>query len=91
MMGKRSRVQKGMSITQPPFFLDRVDNKLYPNENKEVLRYIYERIKRGVSLREVERELNNSKFKPPTDKVCGRTAISNALKSPFAWGGSGLW
>ncbi|MDV2097008.1 recombinase family protein, partial [Acinetobacter baumannii] len=59
-MGRRAAAQKGLVKTTPPFFYDRVDDKLVPNEYSKVLRFAVDEIKKCTSIREITRKLNNS-------------------------------
>ncbi|MGM7689808.1 recombinase family protein [Staphylococcus felis] len=85
-MGRRAAAQKGLVKTTPPFFYDRVDDKLVPNEYSKVLRFAVEEIKKGTSIREITRKLNNSNYNPPTGKQWHRSVLRDALNSPVSRG-----
>lgn len=86
LMGKRAAIKKGMILTPPPFYYDRIDNKYIPNKYKEVVLWAYEEVKKGASSKSIARKLNNSDIPPPNGKQWEDRTIIRALRSPIARG-----
>lgn len=91
-MGKLAALKKGIMLTTPPFYYDRVDNKFVPNKYKEVVLFAYEEALKGKSAKSIARKLNNSDIPPPNNRKWEDRSITRALRSPFTrghfeWGG----
>lgn len=87
-MGKQSAFKKGMNVTKVPFYYDKVDGQLVPNEYAEALHYMVRRIKEGAGTSTIADELNSSEYKHPNGKNWYSMQIRRALKSPQARGHS---
>lgn len=87
-MGKQSAFNKGVNVTKVPFYYDKVDGQLVPNEHAEALRYMVKRIKEGAGTNTIADELNASYFKHPNNKNWYPMQIRRALNSPQARGHS---
>lgn len=91
-MGKLAALKKGVMLTTPPFYYDRVDNKFIPNDYKKVVLFAYDETMKGSSAKAIARKLNNSDIPPPNGKKWEDRSITRALRSPFTrghfeWGG----
>lgn len=84
--GRRVATEKGIYTTTPPFFYDKIEGKLYPNDKKEIVDYIVSRAKAGVSIRGITEELNNSIYNPPKGKRWDKSLVSYVLTSPVSRG-----
>lgn len=87
-MGKKSAFSKGVNVTKVPFYYDKVDGQLVPNEHAEALRYMVKRIKEGAGTNSIADELNASDFKHPNGKNWYPIQVRRALNSPQARGHS---
>lgn len=87
-MGKQSAFNKGVNVTKVPFYYDKVDGQLVPNEHAEALRYMVKRIKEGAGTNTIADELNASDFKHPNNKNWYPMQVRRALNSPQARGHS---
>lgn len=85
-MGRQAATQKGIYTTGPPFYYDKVDGKLVPNEKREIADYIVKRALDGISIRGITEELTLSKYSPPKGKIWDRTTVSYVLTSPVSRG-----
>ncbi|WP_436888057.1 recombinase family protein [Mammaliicoccus sciuri] len=85
-MGRQAATQKGIYTTTPPFYYDKVDGKLVPNEKREIAEYIIRRALDGISIRGITEELTFSKYKPPKGKVWDKTTVTYVLTSPATRG-----
>lgn len=84
--GRKMSAEKGNYTAPVPFYYDKIDGKLYPNENRKVVEYMAERVKAGVSLRAVAVELNNSKYMPPQSDLWNKNKIKDVLVAPVTRG-----
>lgn len=84
--GRRTATEKGVYTTVPPFYYDKIEGKLYPNDKKEIVDYIVKRAKEGVSIRGITEELNNSIYNPPKGKRWDKSLISYVLTAPVSRG-----
>ncbi|WP_180529188.1 recombinase family protein, partial [Staphylococcus haemolyticus] len=66
-MGKLAALRKGIMLTTPPFYYDRVDNKFVPNKYKDVILWAYGEAMKGQSSNAIARKLNNSDIPPPNN------------------------
>lgn len=85
-MGRQAATQKGIYTTAPPFYYDKVEGKLVPNEKREIAEYIVKRALNGISIRGITEELTLSKYKPPKGKVWDKTTVTYVLTSPVSRG-----
>lgn len=86
LMGRRAAANKGLAKTTPLFCYDREGDKFVPNEYTKVLRYAVDEVKKGTSIREITRRLNNSDIKAPQGKVWHKSVVTRALTSPVSRG-----
>lgn len=91
-MGKLAALKKGIMLTTPPFYYDRVDNKFVPNKYKDVILWAYDEAMKGQSAKAIARKLNNSDIPPPNNTQWQGRTITHALRNPFTrghfdWGG----
>ncbi len=91
-MGKLAALRKGIMLTTPPFYYDRVDNKFVPNHYKDIVLWAYDEAMKGQSAKAIARKLNNSDVPPPNNKQWEDRTITRALRNPFTrghfeWGG----
>lgn len=84
--GRRVATEKGIYTTVPPFYYDKIEGTLYPNDKKEIVEYIVKRAKDGVSIRGITEELNNSIYDPPKGKRWDKSLISYVLTAPVSRG-----
>lgn len=84
--GRRVATEKGVYTTVPPFYYDKIEGKLYPNDKKEIVDYIVSRAKAGVSIRGITEELNNSVYNPPKGKRWDKSLVSYVLTEPVSRG-----
>lgn len=85
-MGRQAATQKGIYTTSPPFYYDKVEGKLVPNEKREIAEYIIKRALDGISIRGITEELNLSIYSPPKGKVWDKTTVSYVINSPASRG-----
>lgn len=85
-MGRQAATQKGIYTTTPPFYYDKIEGKLIPNEKREIAEYIIKRALDGISIRGITEELTLSKYKPPKGKVWDKTTVTYVLTSPATRG-----
>lgn len=91
-MGKLAALRKGIMLTTPPFYYDRIDNKFVPNHYKDVILWAYDEAMKGISSKAIARKLNNSDIPPPNNTQWQGRTITHALRNPFTrghfdWGG----
>ncbi|ADC88377.1 MULTISPECIES: recombinase family protein [Staphylococcus] len=92
LMGKRAAIKKGMILTAPPFYYDRVNNTYIPNQYKDVVLDVYNKVKKGYSIAHIARLYNNSDVKPPNGNEEWTTRmLMHALRNPvtrghYQWG-----
>lgn len=86
MMGRRAAFDAGNFVTNPPFYYDKVNNKLVPNEYVKVFNQLVALVKKGYSTREIATKMNNSKAKTPKITKWNKTTVSRALRNPVARG-----
>lgn len=86
LMGRRAAASKGLAKTTPIFCYDREGDKFVPNEYAKVLRFAVDEVKKGTSIREITRRLNDSKIPSPQGKIWHKSVINRALISPVSRG-----
>lgn len=86
MMGRMAAFDSGNFVTNPPFYYDKVDNKLVPNEHVKVFKQLVRLVKKGYSTREIATKMNNSNIKVPTITNWNKTTVSRVLRNPVARG-----
>lgn len=84
--GRRIATEKGIYTTIPPFYYDKIDGKLVPNDKREIVDYVVRRAKAGVSMRGITEELNNSIYKAPKAKRWEKSTINYILTEPVSRG-----
>lgn len=85
-MGRRAAASKGLAKTTPPFYYDRINDKFVPNEYAKILRFAVDEVKKGTSVREITRKLNNSNVKSPKSTIWHKSVIHHALMNPVSRG-----
>lgn len=85
-MGRNAATQKGIYTTSPPFYYDKIDGKLYPNDKQEIVNYIIEQAKSGLSIRSITEQLTLSKYNPPKGKKWDKTTVTYVLMHPVTRG-----
>ncbi|MEB5782435.1 recombinase family protein [Staphylococcus pseudoxylosus] len=84
--GRRVATEKGIYTTTPPFYYDKIDGKLVPNEKREIVEYMVKRAKEGVSIRGITEELNNSVYNSPKNKRWDKSVVHHALTDAVSRG-----
>lgn len=87
-MGKVSAFKKGVNVTKVPFFYDKVDGQLKPNEYAESLNYMVRRVKEGAGTVTIADELNASGYNHPNGLNWYPMQVRRSLKTPQARGRS---
>lgn len=87
-MGKLSAANQGVHVSKVPFYYDKIDGKLYPNDKAEIVRYMVKRVLEGASTLMIADELNASKYKNPSGTKWLPISIRRTLKNPHARGHS---
>lgn len=87
-MGKLSAVNQGVHVSKVPFYYDKIDGKLYPNDKAEIVRYMVKRVLEGASTLTIADELNASKFENPSGSKWLAITVRRILKNPHTRGHS---
>lgn len=86
VMGRKASLKNGNYIGKHPFYMDKVDGVLVPNEKVEVVNFIKDELLKGHSIHSTVVKLNNSIYAPPVGHEWLPSSVRRIVTNPAICG-----
>ena len=86
VMGRKASLKNGNYVGKHPFYMDKVDGVLIPNDKVEVVNYIKDELLKGHSITSTVTKLNNSIYAPPVGHEWIVSTVKRIVSNPAICG-----